>query len=101
MDNNSKYKMHGTAKDCFILSMIMLFASIINIGLSVTALPGIHILLSVILTIVSVILMTVTAVDRVKFEQKNNPHAWKKDEKEVIYLLIGAVIGFIWGKFIL
>ena len=101
MDNSPKYKMHGKAKVCFILSLIMLFASIINTGLSMTALPGIYIMLSIILTMVSVILMTIAIVDRLKFEQKNNPHAWKKDEKEMIYLLIGAVIGFIWGKFIL
>ncbi len=101
MDNNPKYKMHGKAKVCFILSMIMLFASIINIVLSMTVLPGIHSVLSIILTMVSVILITITTVDRLKFEQKNNPHALKKDEKEMIYLLIGAVIGFIWGKFIL
>lgn len=101
MDNRPKYKMYGAAKVCFILSMIMLFASLINIGLSVTALPGIHILLSVVLTMVSVVLMTVAAVDRIKFEKKYNPDAFKNDDKASIYLLIGAVIGFIWGKFIL
>ena len=98
MEEKRKYKMHGAAKVCFILSIIFLCSSIINLILCVTMLPGVYIFTSLILTMVATLLMTVTAVDRVKFEHKNHPDEVKKNENAVIYLIIGIVIGLMWGK---
>ena len=100
MVKKSKYRMHGAAKVCFILSIILLCISIMNLILCVTVLPGVYIFTSLILAMVASILMTVTAVDRVKFEQKNHPDEVKKNENAVIYIIIGIVLGLIWGKYL-
>lgn len=96
-DKKIKYKPSGTGKIALGISISSLLIGLLSIILTLFKFGFIMIVVCIASNIIAMFSFLVLFIDIIKFNKLNNPNE-KSDSNMIIYLVLGIIIGFIWGK---
>lgn len=97
--NSLKYKPTKVGKIALIIAITSLIASLVTVILSILSIiTGLFLLISCIITYPIAMIATLVLIrDIAKFNKVNNIKA-NSESKFVTGLIVGIIIGFMWGK---
>lgn len=96
-DKRIKYKPSRTGKIALGITIGSLSIALLSIILTLMNFGFIMIVVCIAFNTIALFSIPVLFIDIIKFNKLNNPNE-KSDSKMIIYIVLGIVIGFMWGK---
>lgn len=92
-----KYKPSRTGKIAFGISISSISIGLLAIILTILNFDFRMVIVCIVSNIVAMFAILVLYVDMIRFNKLNNLNE-KSDRRMIIYLVLGIIIGFMWGK---